>query len=339
MKLTDWSYFMLHQPHLDVAGADSPAGSPRSALIIFNPTAGKRRKRRLGRTLARLDALGIPYVVRHTTAAGDARSFARNAEGFTIVAVAGGDGTINEAANGLAARRRGQGPDDKDANPAADPALAVIPFGTANVLAAEIGFTDMTPEAAAEAIACGENRPAWFGVANGRVFCQMAGVGFDAHVVAGVDPVLKRRLGKLAYVVESARQLWRYRPRTYVVQIDGVRHVAASVVIANGRFYAGRFTCAADASIDSPDLKVCLFGRAGRRHVLRYAWGLFAGRLDCFADVTVVSGRNIRIEVRDGGNGAVEPVQGDGDIIGRLPVDISVAPARLGIVRPVRRPG
>ncbi len=312
------------------AVVNSEAADTSSALIIFNPTAGNRRIRRFQRALARLDALGIAYQVRNTAAAGDARSFACNADDVRIVAVAGGDGTISEVASGLVARRRSYRSDST----VPMPALAIIPLGTANVLAAEIGFTDMSPEAAAAAIAAGDIRPAWLGVANGRVFCQMAGVGFDALVVAGIDLALKRRLGKLTYAIETLRQLIAYRRRLFTVDIDGTRHVAASIVVANGHFYAGRFTCAPDASIDVPEFKVCLFTRAGRWHVLRYAWGLFTGRLHRFADVEIVSGRDIHIEALDD-DGTIEPVQGDGDIIACLPLDISLAPECLDLVRPV----
>lgn len=303
------------------------ADKGRSALVIFNPTAGRRRRRRLQRALDRLAACGVTVTVRETTAAGDAQAFAATAEGYDLVAVAGGDGTINEAANGLAARAAQGGPGD------AVPALAIIPLGTANVLAAELGYPDMTPETAAAALAHGVARPACAGIANGRLFCQMAGVGFDAHVVAGVDVAFKRRVGKLAYVVETLRQIRRYRPRRYAVDIDGVRHIAASAVIANGHFYAGRYSCAPDASIDAPRLDVCLFGRTGRWHVIRYAVGLVTGRLHRFADVEIVAAQHVRIAALDA-NGGPEPVQGDGDIVTHLPVDISIAPARLGVVRP-----
>ena len=299
-----------------------PAATTDRAFIIFNPTAGRRRRRRLTRALARLAELGVSATVRDTTAPGDARAFAAAAEGAGIVAVAGGDGTINEAVNGLIVRQGG-------------PALAIVPLGTANVLAAELGFPDMRPETAAEAIAAGDIRPICLGFANGRVFCQMAGIGFDAHVVAGVDVRMKRRIGKLAYVFETLRCLARYRPRYYAVEIDGVRYVAASAVIANGHFYAGRYTCAPDASLDVPVLKACLFLRAGRWHVLRYAFGLLTGRLYRYPDIAIHDAHRVRIVSLDA-DGEEEPVQGDGDIVTRLPVEITVAPQRLAVVRPRR---
>ena len=101
--------------------------------------------------------------------------------------VAGGDGTVNETINGLA--RSGL-------------PLALIPLGTANVLAAEIGLqTD--PAAVARCVAFGQPRPIALGAANGRRFILMAGAGFDANVVAGVSVPMKRWLGKGAYILSS----------------------------------------------------------------------------------------------------------------------------------------
>lgn len=288
--------------------------------MIFNPTAGGRRRKRLRRALARLEAHGLAPLLLETTAPGDAEAFARAADGVDIVAVAGGDGTVNEAANGLLAR-------------AEPPALAIIPLGTANVLAAEIGFIDISPETAADAIAKGDVRPAYVGVANGRVFCQMAGVGFDADVVAGVDARVKRLVGKTAYGLESFRRFLAYRRRFFTVEIDGRPTTASSAIVANGHFYGGRFVCAPAADIDQPEFQVCLFRRAGRLHVLRYALGLATGRLDRYRDVDIVPARRLTVRAADDepGDG---PIQGDGDVIAELPATIDIAARRLPIVRP-----
>lgn len=287
--------------------------------MIYNPTAGGRRRRRLNQAVARLRERGARVDVRETTAAGDALAFAETAENFDVVAVAGGDGTINEAANGLLRR-------------ADAPALGIIPLGTANVFAAEIGYDDSAPETAADVIACGDIRHATVGAANGRVFCQMAGIGFDADVVAGVDVALKRRIGKGAYAWESLRRFWDYRKRMFSVEIDGERREASSVIVANGRFYAGRYICAPAASIDEDCFQVCLFRNAGRLHVARYGLGLLRNRLQYYPDFEILKGRNLRIWASDGG--ADDPVQGDGDVIARLPVDIALSAKRLAIVKP-----
>ena len=294
----------------------------RRVLVIFNPVAGRPRgrQRRLSRALQRLEALGVAYEVATTEYAGHARTLAAAAAGFDIIAVAGGDGVINEVVNGLLGR----------ADP---PALAIIPLGTANVLAWEIGLRALSPVAAAEAIAWGQPRAAHLGVANGRGFCLMAGVGFDALVVANVDPMWKRKLGKLAYALETLRQIARYRPAFYDIDIDGAVYRASSAVVCNGRYYGGRYVCAPEASLDKPMIEVCLFLQAGRWHVLRYAWGLLSGRLKHFPDVPVIEARRVAVRPVDAGQSGA-PVQGDGDIIAASPVEIAVSPLKIAIIRP-----
>ncbi|MBO6783185.1 MAG: diacylglycerol kinase family lipid kinase [Alphaproteobacteria bacterium] len=290
-------------------------------LIIFNPTAGPRRRRKLRAVLAALREAGVATVVCETVAPGDAERIAHQATGYRIVAAAGGDGTINEVLNGL--RRR------------ADPCvLAIIPLGTANVLARELGLDRSPPEDIAAAIAANTPRPVALGTANGRSFVMMAGVGFDAHVVANVDVRVKRRIGKFAYVAASLAELVRYRARTYEVNIDGRHETASSVVIANGHFYGGPYVVAPEASLDDPLLQVCLFRRTGRWNAIRYLWGLVSGRLGRFPDFDVFPATHLT--VRAGAQcGADEPVQGDGDIVAALPVDLAVVEGGLPVARPV----
>ena len=293
----------------------------RETVVVFNPAAGRRRRRRLQKVLAVLAERDVRYQVKETSTAGDARRIAANIPQNTAMVVAvGGDGTVNEVVNGLVGTARDDG----------WPELALVPMGTANVLAAEIGLTDLSPENIAGTIIDGQRRDIFLASANGRYLIQMCGVGFDAHVVANVNLSLKRRVGKLAYALASLAQFWRYIPRKYRVAIDGVTYDAASVIVANGHFYAGRFSCAPQARIDEPLLHACLFQRAGRWHVIRYAWGLLSGRLGRFRDVMVVPAEQVVIESTATQNEAV-PVQGDGDIIADLPVTITAGAARLTI--------
>ncbi|MGH6930488.1 MAG: diacylglycerol/lipid kinase family protein, partial [Dongiaceae bacterium] len=155
--------------------------------IVFNPTAGGRRRMRLEQTLELLRDSGCQISLQATAARGDAETIARTfcdtPPTPDLLVVAGGDGTINEAVNGMLSNGSASWP------------LALVPLGTANVLAAEIGLTT-EPAAVARTIARGATTRAYVGMANGRCFTAMAGVGFDAHVVANVDLRLKRRLGK-----------------------------------------------------------------------------------------------------------------------------------------------
>ncbi|NNE83309.1 MAG: YegS/Rv2252/BmrU family lipid kinase [Alphaproteobacteria bacterium] len=288
--------------------------------VVFNPTAGSRRRRLLQRVLGILIERHADLRVEETRAAGDARRIAGDLPHTTdTIVVAGGDGTINEVINGLAA---------SDAKGVHLPDLALVPLGTANVLAAEIGLTDLSPGNIAETIAAGRRHDVYLARADGHYFVQMCGVGFDAHVVANVDLRLKRRLKKLAYVLSSLLQIRRYSPRKYRVTIAGRLYEAASVIVANGHYYGGRFICAPQACIHEARLYACLFQRTGRWHLIRYAWGLLSGRLSHFDDVEMVPAENIVIE-SIAPQAEPEPVQGDGDIIAQLPITITAGAARL----------
>jgi YegS/Rv2252/BmrU family lipid kinase len=279
--------------------------------VIFNPTAGARRRRKLDRILRALERLGCVVTLRATEARGDAETIARGADpdAYDLLAVAGGDGTINEVINGLA-----QSPLP----------LALIPLGTANVLANEIGLAS---GAAARAIASGVAHPVYLGDANGRRFAMMIGIGIDARIVEGIDPRLKRASGKFAYVWSGIRSIVNYRPAVYRLVIDGKSYDAASVIIAKGHFYGGRFVVARHARLDVPTLHAVLMQRPGRWNVLRYGVAIAMKRLDRLRDVRIVEGRVVTV---DGCAG--EGVQADGDLAGSLPLTIGVAERLLALI-------
>ena len=284
-------------------------------LAIYNPTAGGSRRRLCQRTLARLTAQGAAVTVRRTADQGDATSLAGagSIAAYDVVVVAGGDGTINEVINGLPP----------------DPApLAIVPCGTANVLAAELGLARRA-DGLAHTILAGRPLPATIGLAGERRFVMMAGVGVDAHAVAGVDIDLKRRFGKAAYGLEVLRQAWKFDYPRYQVTVDGRDYTAASVIVANGRYYAGRFVVAAEARLADPWFQVCLFTRPGRWNLLRYTIALGLGRLARLVDVEIVAGTEIDVIGPTG-----EPVQADGDIVGQLPISIRVAEQPLTLLAP-----
>ncbi|MCK6452437.1 MAG: diacylglycerol kinase family lipid kinase [Alphaproteobacteria bacterium] len=309
-----------------IARAEHSTGA--RLLVVHNPisgwpVAGWFRRRLLARVVARLRRAGARVEVRRTAARGDAERFARAAlaQGFERIVVAGGDGTINEAANALAG----------SALP-----LAVVPLGTANVLAAEIGLGGGA-DAIARVILDGRPARVSLGAVGGRRFVMMAGIGFDARVVRAVDPAAKRWLGKLAYVAATLAELGRFRPRRYAITADGRRFEAGSVIVAKGRHYAGNFVAAPDARLDDACFQVCLFRAGDRRAILRYATALARGRLHRLDDVTIVAARSVMVE-RLGDSAVTEPVQGDGDIVGRLPVRIAVLPHALTLMVPAESP-
>jgi len=296
---------------------DFAGPAPRQRiLVIHNPTAGSSARTKLRRFVELLSEDGTEVAVRATAGPGDATAIAAAAgDGkWDAIVAAGGDGTVNEIVNGL-------GPNS--------PSLGILPLGTANVLALELGLPVAAPDAAC-LIARGGVRQLYFAAIEGRRFVMMAGVGFDARVVDAVGSSgLKRRFEKLAYVWQAVTGLSRFSHALFSVEIDGASHTVASAIVANGRYYGGRFICAPDARLDSPNLHVCLFAGNGAWDTVRYAVAMVLGRLHRTPDVRIVIGRSIRIT-----GDAGEPVQADGDIVARLPVHITADSVRLSVICP-----
>lgn len=286
-------------------------------LVVFNPTAGARRRRRLTRAMDVLLGLGLRPELAETTCRGDAERLAREgaARGVPMVIAAGGDGTIAEVASGIAG---------------SDAALGVLPLGTANVLAWELGLP-MRPEAAAGRLARGrmvELRPgmARFGDGRARLFVQMLGAGFDAAVVANLDLALKRRIGRAAYVWQTIRELPRYPFAPIAVTLDGETHTATSAIITKGRLYAGRYRLAPEAKQGEPGFHVALFSAKGPVSTALLGAALPLNLLSRMPGVRLL--RAARVELTTEG----VPVQADGDAAGALPVVVTDMPGPLRLI-------
>ncbi|HUJ98589.1 MAG TPA: diacylglycerol kinase family protein [Stellaceae bacterium] len=297
-------------------------GRARRLLVIYNPTSGRRKRRKLERFLFHLDRLGAAVTLRETTAPRHAEALARAADPAQVdaVLVAGGDGTINEAVNGLAGSPL---------------PLTVLPLGTANVLANEIGLPRRSA-ALARIAAFAPARPVWPGEAmaeggtgGARRFLIMAGLGFDAEVVEHLDLALKRRTGKLAYVASIFGRLRDYRPCFYRGEVDGAAVMGASLVAAKAHFYGGRFVLAPAARLEDPSLQIVVFEHAGRSAALGYMAAMSLGLLQRCRSLRVLRGESVRL---------LEPagaaLQLDGDIQLRLPARIGIASTPLKLVAP-----
>lgn len=287
----------------------------RQVLVIHNPTAGRRRAEKVAALAAMLQEAGVRVRIEATGAAGDAERFARRAatgEGRPdLVVAAGGDGTVNEVANGLLG---------------SDLPLAILPLGTVNVLARELGLGPSVQEAA-RAILAGRVAPVWPGLANGRAFLLMAGIGFDAAVVAAVSPALKRRIGRLAYLAAAIRLWWRWQPGYRILEVEGTSHRAASAIVARCRLYAGSYVSAADARLDEPQLHLVLFEKDGRLAALGYALALATGQLHRWPGVRHVRATRSRIAT-------THAFQVDGDPLLAQELDLALAPAPLRVICP-----
>lgn len=284
-----------------------------SLAVILNPTAGQGRKadllERTIRVLRQTAAVDI-YETQRPGEGGDATKAALKSNVELIIA-AGGDGTINEVVNGL----------DGSEIP-----LGVIPIGTTNVLAAELRVP-RTPESLAISFLHGASRQVSVGRANGRRFTMMASAGFDADIIQNTSPVLKRAIGKGAYICAFASELFRYTPRRLTVRLDG-KHISASqVLIAKGGRYAGNFIAVPHVSLDQPVFCVYVADLSSRREICRMVTALLRGRLSAYPGIKTFLANEVLL---DGGDDA--PIQADGEIIGVLPMRLTIDHARLRVV-------
>jgi diacylglycerol kinase (ATP) len=287
----------------------------RRILAVFNPAAGGEKRARFEHAVDAIRKMGGHVTVMETNAPGHAERIARDvkAEEFDIIAAAGGDGTVNEIINGLSGK---------------DIPLGLIPLGTANVLADEIGL-GRDIDKAARALVFGVIKPIRVGRANGRRFTMMAGAGFDANVVDSVSLRLKKLIGPLAYVWQSAVQAATDRFESCDVVIDGRAYKTVSVVACNGRRYGGPFVAAPNASLCDDSFQVLLMNGRGWLSVLRYGVNLMLGRLTKLSDVQLIAGRDVTVR----GN-SKQPVQADGDIVAHLPLTVTIDPTPVRLVHP-----
>ena len=287
----------------------------KNILIIHNPAAGQRTAERVTAVARALAMQGGRVTSRATGHPGHAEQIVRAERngGYDVIALAGGDGTLMEGVNGLE-------PGDRQR-------IAIIPAGTANVVALELGLP-ASPDELARVILEGRTLPVETASLNGRRFVFTAGAGFDAQVVANVDGGLKRKAGKLAFVAAAARTLGSYKFEPLDISVDGESIAAAGVIVMNGRHYGGPFVAAPDNDLCNGTLSVLALMRRGRIAALSYQAALGLGRLHKAAGVSYFGGvRSVDITSPTGA-----PVQADGDFAGHVPVAIRAAAGTVHVV-------
>lgn len=294
------------------------------AAIIYNPVARglARRRHLLQRTIDILQQRGTDASLVGTTAPGTATVLAKKQidAGCDLIVAAGGDGTINEVANGML----GSGVP-----------LAILPGGTANVLARELGIPInlekaalQIPDARLERIGVGsitiaeDSRP--------RCFLCMAGAGLDAEIVAGLNLDLKAAVGKFAYYICGFSQV--FRPlREFEVTVDGVPYLASFALVSRVRNYGGDLEIARGASLLRDDFEVVLFRGTVSLQYLPYLAGVALKCAEKMKGVTFLRGRSVTCQIPDR---ARIYAQIDGELAGTLPLTAKFMPEALSLAAP-----
>jgi diacylglycerol kinase (ATP) len=273
-----------------------------NALVLYNPQAGRvpLSEIRLSELLDRLHGHGIISTSMMTPSSGHPLNWL-DLQDKDMMIVYGGDGTFQQV---LPEALRWNIP------------VGLLPGGTANVLARELGIPRDSEEAM-RVLSRRKLRNIHIARANGRYFHLMAGVGLDAFVVSQLKEHIKRAMGIGAYWLTAAVALMRYPFQPFQLSLDGETHEGTSVVIANARNYGGRLLVTPRASVDEKCLDVCLFTSRFRWRYLCYLWGTFTGDHVDYPDVIYRKVGRVRIS-----NGVI-PIQLDGEAAGYTPMEFS----------------
>ena len=256
-----------------------------------------------------------------THAPNTAGAIARTAleQGATCIVAAGGDGTINEVISGLAH---------------SDAPLGILPAGTANVLAAEVGLSKNLSIAAKQLCECSPQRVPLGKVTvpgrSDRYFLLMAGVGLDAAIIYDLDLPLKQKLGKLAYWHGGFRQLGRDVSR-FKIAVNGREHLASFVLATRVRNYGGDFEIARKVRLTDREFEIVVFQNQTPWGYLRFFASIVLNRLERTKDVVIY--RSSEMELYAPEDGRIY-VQADGEAVGHLPCKVETVPDSLTLLLP-----
>jgi YegS/Rv2252/BmrU family lipid kinase len=275
-------------------------------FVIFNPAARGEKSQRLRRFLEAKQSDRVALFP--TRAPGEATRLAAQAGPQDIVVAAGGDGTINEVVNGLSGAT-----------------LGILPLGTVNVFAKELGLPARL-DAAWRVIEAGHTRVVDLGCATAggqrRYFVQLAGVGFDARAVRAASWELKKRTGPLAYVWAGMKTLTGANPPVEAGTVTGM-----AVFIGNGRYYGGKIPLFPAARLDDGMLDICVIEKLGFASLLRYGPAILRGRHTGLRGVRYFQAAELTCRAAAGA-----PFQLDGEDAGDCPVTFTVHPRALRVL-------
>jgi diacylglycerol kinase (ATP) len=289
-------------------------------FIVANPGAGLSGSPLVDQVTAALRQAGASVTCAQPGSIEGARKLAHEAAAggrYDAIIAAGGDGTIRQVAAALLGGNA--------------PPLGIVPMGTGNVLAHEIGLA-LNAGAITRMLLHGPCMSVMCARANTEPFLLMAGAGFDGRVIAALDHRFKSYVGKAAYAGPILGAL--VRPvDVLTVTLDGSRHEASWVVISNARHYGGRFVLAPHTGIQERGLQAVLFKATNRAVLMGQVLSLVMGRLDRRAairgDVEMLPCTSATITAH-----RPVPTQIDGDPFGSTPLEIESGSAVLNLIVP-----
>jgi diacylglycerol kinase (ATP) len=282
-------------------------------LVILNPAA---RGERAQRKRTHIEELAGASVVYATTQTGEAESFARRAaeDGYRKIVAAGGDGTVHEVVNGIVGT---------------DATLGVLPLGTMNVFATEIGLPTNDLDHCWEIIKSENTRQVDLPFANERSFVQLGGVGLDAQVLKETSNTFRRNFGPVSYIIGAAQIAARRPPHLSIESENASITEGSFVLIGNGRLYGGPFPFFKQALLDDGLFDVVVFKRLGYLEIIRYLQDVVFSSEIRTPEVEYFQTRHLRIESEE-----EVPVELDGELVGSCPVEFALRDRALRVLAP-----
>lgn len=307
-------------------------GPDLRAVLIYNPRSGTHDiQSHLPLALQVFREYGWHVEVQGTQRAGDVQRLATDAvrNNYNVVLTAGGDGSLNEAANALAH---------------SEVALATLPSGTANVWARQIGVPTPAPlytaqlADAARSICTGLVRPIDLGRTNERYFLLWSGAGLDAYVTSKIEPrpPWVKRWGVAGYGLRALWHAVQYRGTPMTIEIDDqppLRARALIVLISNIQLYAGIVRPSPEARIDDGLLDICVFKGTSFAYTARHFISIALGQAAQNPQLINLRGRHICVSAKQ-----PTAVHVDAEPIGVTPIDVQVAPRALRVIVPPAAP-
>lgn len=287
--------------------------------VIINPAANSTKA---SAQLERVRKLQPAPELHLTTGIGHARILAAElaAAGHPLVVAAGGDGTVNEVINGLAEHNL------RVSDPAKQTALGVLPVGTMNVFAYELGLPGRDLESCWKLITSGRQRVIDLWQANDEFFVQLAGVGLDAAIVKETSWELKKRFGPLSYVMSAARVLGKEAPMLEINMPNRPPLYGSIVLIGNGRHYGGPVPVFREASNTDGLLDVLILHQQRALEVFQFLSALtLTGYAEC-GDIDYLQVPSFRVTSKH-----EVPFELDGELGQETPVEFKAAPFRLKV--------
>jgi diacylglycerol kinase (ATP) len=283
-------------------------------VVILNPIAGNLDIARDWQE--RVESMVCNWPIRTTSHPGEAEALAKRAveEGFSRIVAAGGDGTTNQVANGIAGSHA---------------ALGILPMGSVNVFAMELGLPANNLQLCCDIIKAGNVRAVDLPSANGKYFVQLGGIGLDAQAVKETSLAFKRNFGPLSYLISAAQIAAREPPKLFIQSEDNLVAEGSFVLVGNGRFYGGPFPFFKQAKIDDGLLDVVVFKRLGYFELIKYLHDVIFSSEIRAPEIQYFQTRRLLVtSERD------VPLEVDGELAGNCPVEFQMHEKALRVLAP-----